>query len=71
MPVGRAPAAVLEAQTSPKRQAKKMKNAMSNVSGLPRSHERWARFRFSVIGPLLAQVSQFLTENEIAKDLLF
>jgi hypothetical protein len=54
MPVGRAPAAVLEAQTSPKRQAKKMKNAMSNVSGLPRSHERWARFRFSVIGPLLA-----------------
>jgi hypothetical protein len=31
-----------------------MKNAMSNVSGLPRSHERWARFRFSVIGPLLA-----------------
>ena len=54
MPVGRAPAAVLEAQTSPKRRAKKMKNAMSNVSGLPRSHERWARFRFSVIGPLLA-----------------
>jgi putative transposase len=27
---------------------------MSNVSELPRSHERWARFRFSVIGPLLA-----------------
>ena len=27
---------------------------MSNVSGLARSHERWARFRFSVIGPLLA-----------------
>jgi len=31
-----------------------MKGAMSNVSGLARSHERWARFRFSVIGPLLA-----------------
>jgi hypothetical protein len=31
-----------------------MKGAMSNPSGLPRSHERWARFRFSVIGPLLA-----------------
>ena len=27
---------------------------MSDPSGLPRSHERWARFRFSVIGPLLA-----------------
>ena len=47
-------AAVLEAQTSPKRQAKKMKSAMCDVSGLARSHERWARFRFSVIGPLLA-----------------
>ena len=33
---------------------KKMKGAMSNVSGLARSHEQWARFRFSVIGPLLA-----------------
>jgi putative transposase len=31
-----------------------MKGAMSNVSGLARSHERWARFRFSVIGALLA-----------------
>jgi len=31
-----------------------MKDAMSNASGLARSHERWARFRFSVIGPLLA-----------------
>jgi putative transposase len=47
-------AAVLEAQTSPKRRAKKMKSAMCDVSGLARSHERWARFRFSVIGPLLA-----------------
>ena len=27
---------------------------MSNLSGVARSHERWARFRFSVIGPLLA-----------------
>jgi hypothetical protein len=32
----------------------KMKGAMSNLSGVVRSHERWARFRFSVIGPLLA-----------------
>jgi putative transposase len=31
-----------------------MKSAMSNVSGLARSQERWAHFRFSVIGPLLA-----------------
>jgi putative transposase len=31
-----------------------MESAMSDPSGLPRSHERWARFRFSVIGPLLA-----------------
>src|ERR1700751_1114622 len=31
-----------------------MKGAMSNLSGLARSHEQWARFRFSVIGPLLA-----------------
>jgi putative transposase len=33
---------------------KKMKGAMSNLFGVARSHERWARFRFSVIGPLLA-----------------
>jgi hypothetical protein len=32
----------------------KLKGAMSNLSGVVRSHERWARFRFSVIGPLLA-----------------
>jgi putative transposase len=31
-----------------------MKGALSNLSGLSRSHEQWARFRFSVIGPLLA-----------------
>ena len=31
-----------------------MKSAMSNLSGLGPSHEQWARFRFSVIGPLLA-----------------
>jgi putative transposase len=31
-----------------------MKGAMSNFSRLARSHEQWARFRFSVIGPLLA-----------------
>jgi putative transposase len=31
-----------------------MNSGMSELSGLARSHERWARFRFSVIGPLLA-----------------
>ena len=41
-------------RTSPQRRGKKMKGAMSNLSGLARSHEQWARFRFSVIGPLLA-----------------
>jgi hypothetical protein len=34
--------------------SEKMKGAMSNFSRLARSHEQWARFRFSVIGPLLA-----------------
>ena len=46
-------AAVVEAATSATT-AKKMKGAMSNLFGVARSHERWARFRFSVIGPLLA-----------------
>ena len=41
-------------RTSPQRRGKKMKGAMSNLSGLARSHEQWARFRFSVIGPSLA-----------------
>src|SRR5271157_4760866 len=55
MPVGRAPAAVLARSCDiAKTASEKMKGAMSNVSGLARSHERWARFRFSVIGPLLA-----------------
>jgi putative transposase len=31
-----------------------MKNAMSQDSQPLRSHEQWARFRFSVVGPLLA-----------------
>jgi putative transposase len=31
-----------------------MKNAMSQQSEPVRTHEQWARFRFSVIGPLLA-----------------
>jgi hypothetical protein len=31
-----------------------MKSAMSNLFGSGCSHEQWARFRFSVIGPLLA-----------------
>jgi len=33
---------------------KKIKSAMSKFFGFGRSHEQWARFRFSVIGPLLA-----------------
>lgn len=35
-----------------------MKNAMSNDSELLRSHEQWARLRFSVIGSLLAAPPQ-------------
>jgi putative transposase len=31
-----------------------MKNAMSQDPEPLRSHEQWARFRFSVVGPLLA-----------------
>ena len=46
-------ASVVEAATSATT-AKKMKGAMSNLFGVARSHERWARFRFSVIGSLLA-----------------
>ena len=54
MPVAATPAAVLKARYRYNGEPKKMKGAMSDPSGLPRSHERWARFRFSVIGPLLA-----------------
>jgi hypothetical protein len=57
MPVAATSAAVVEAATSPPWR-KKMKGAMSNLSGVTRSHERWARFRFSVIGPLLAAPSE-------------
>jgi putative transposase len=53
MPVAATTASVVEATTSPTRR-EKMKGAMSNLSGVARCHERWARFRFSVIGPLLA-----------------
>jgi hypothetical protein len=53
MPVAAAPAAVVEAATSP-HGGEKMKGAMPNLSGIARTHERWARFRFSVVGPLLA-----------------
>src|ERR1700738_4067102 len=53
MPVAATPAAVLKARYRYNGE-QKMKGAMSDPSGLPRSHERWARFRFSVIGPLLA-----------------
>jgi hypothetical protein len=51
---GLAAASVLEARHRYKGERKKMKGALSNLSGLSRSHEQWARFRFSVIGPLLA-----------------
>src|SRR5467141_2753567 len=53
MPVAATTASVVEAATSATT-AKKMKGAMSNLFGVARSHERWARFRFSVIGSLLA-----------------
>jgi hypothetical protein len=35
-----------------------MSNAMSNEPSVSRSHEQWARFRFSVVGPLLAAPPQ-------------
>jgi putative transposase len=35
-----------------------MSNAMSNEPPVSRSHEQWARFRFSVVGPLLAAPPQ-------------
>ena len=54
MPVVATPAAVVEAASVATIRREKMKGAMSNLSGVVRSHERWARFRFSVIGPLLA-----------------
>src|ERR1700757_4999918 len=54
MPVAATPAAVLKARHRHNGEPKKMNDAMSNPSGPPRSHELWARFRFSVIGPLLA-----------------
>ena len=54
MPVGTCAAAVLEARHRQRGRAKKMKSAMSNLFGSGCSHEQWARFRFSVIGPLLA-----------------
>ena len=46
-----------------------MKGAMSNLSGVARSHERWARFRFSVIGPLLAAPPERGELQEQLKDL--
>jgi putative transposase len=53
MPVGTSAATVLEARHRYEGE-QKMKNAMSNLCGSDHSHEQWARFRFSVIGPLLA-----------------
>jgi putative transposase len=54
MPVGTCAAAVVEARHRYRGELKKMKSAMSNLFGSSCSHEQWARFRFSVIGPLLA-----------------
>ena len=53
MPVGSMPAAVLEVGQRYEGD-EKIKSAMSKFFGFGRSHEQWARFRFSVIGPLLA-----------------
>jgi putative transposase len=46
-----------------------MKSAMSNLSGPGRSHEQWARFRFSVIGPLLAAPPEWGELQEQLKSL--
>jgi hypothetical protein len=46
-----------------------MKSAMSNLSGCGCSHERWARFRFSVIGPLLAAPPEWGELQEQLKSL--
>jgi putative transposase len=54
MPLGIRAATVLEARHRYRGEQKKMKSAMSNLFGSGCSHEQWARFRFSVIGPLLA-----------------
>jgi hypothetical protein len=48
---------------------KKMKGATSNLFGVARSHERWARFRFSVIGPLLAAPPEWGELQEQLKSL--
>src|SRR5262249_60331489 len=53
MPVAPMPAAVLEVGHRYEGD-EKTKSAMSKFFGSGRSHEQWARFRFSVIGPLLA-----------------
>jgi putative transposase len=46
-----------------------MKSAMSNLSGCGCSHEQWARFRFSVIGPLLAAPPEWGELQEQLKSL--
>ena len=53
MPVGISAAVMVEGRHR-HRDEQKMKSAMSNLSGSGCSHEQWARFRFSIIGPLLA-----------------
>ena len=62
-------ASVVEAATSATTAKKKMKGAMSNLFGVARSHERWARFRFSVIGPLLAAPPEWGELQEQLKSL--
>ena len=55
MPVGRVgPAAKMETSQHQRRNKQKTNNTMSNESSAARSHEKWARFRFSLVGPLLA-----------------
>jgi hypothetical protein len=46
-----------------------MKSAMSNLSGSGCTHEQWARFRFSVIGPLLAAPPEWGDLQEQLKSL--
>ena len=53
MPVASTPAAVLEVSHRYEGDEKQKARCL-NFSGSGRSHEQWARFRFSVIGPSLA-----------------
>jgi putative transposase len=68
MPVGISAAVVVEARHR-HRDEEKMKSAMSNLSEPGPSHEQWARFRFSVIGPLLAAPPEWGELQEQLKSL--